>query len=50
MIIAGKREQLAGRIQESYGIARNEAQKQADEWAKSLKEHERAEEPALRDR
>jgi uncharacterized protein YjbJ (UPF0337 family) len=32
--IAGKRDQLIGRIQERYGISREEAQKQADEWAK----------------
>ncbi|HEY3825521.1 MAG TPA: CsbD family protein [Bryobacteraceae bacterium] len=39
--IAGKRDQLVGRIQERYGIARDEAQKQADEWAKALKEEEK---------
>jgi uncharacterized protein YjbJ (UPF0337 family) len=39
--IAGKRDQLVGRIQERYGIAREEAQKQADEWAKALKEEEK---------
>ncbi len=33
--IAGKRDQLIGRIQERYGISREEAQKQADEWAKT---------------
>lgn len=33
--IAGKREQLIGRIQERYGITRDEAQKQADEWARA---------------
>ncbi len=35
--IGGRRDQLVGRIQERYGIARDEAQKQADEWAKALK-------------
>jgi uncharacterized protein YjbJ (UPF0337 family) len=30
--IAGKRDQLIGRIQERYGITKDEAQKQADEW------------------
>ena len=30
---AGKRDQLAGRIQERYGIARDEADRQLDEWA-----------------
>ena len=31
--IAGKKDQLVGRIQERYGISKDEAQKQADEWA-----------------
>lgn len=47
--VAGKQEQLAGRIQERYGIARDEAQKQVDAWAKSLKEQQKMEnEPAMR--
>ena len=32
--VAGKKDQLVGRIQERYGISRDEAQKQADEWAR----------------
>ena len=32
--IAGKKDQLIGRIQERYGISKEEAQKQADEWVK----------------
>jgi uncharacterized protein YjbJ (UPF0337 family) len=40
--IAGRRDQLVGRIQEHYGIARDVAQKQADEWAKALKDEEKA--------
>jgi uncharacterized protein YjbJ (UPF0337 family) len=40
--VAGRRDQLVGRIQERYGIARDIAQKQADEWAKALKEQEEA--------
>ena len=31
-VIAGKRDQLIGTIQERYGIAREEAQKQVDDW------------------
>ena len=31
-IIAGRRERLAGRIQERYGLAKDAAEKQADEW------------------
>lgn len=30
--IAGRRDQLIGRIQERYGVAREEAERQADEW------------------
>jgi len=38
---AGKKDQLAGRIQERYGIPNDEANRQADEWAKALKEEEK---------
>ena len=38
---AGKKDQLVGRIQERYGIAKDEADRQADEWAKTLKEEQR---------
>ena len=31
-VIAGQHEQLIGKIQERYGIAREAAQKQVDEW------------------
>jgi uncharacterized protein YjbJ (UPF0337 family) len=31
-VIGGKRDQLIGKIQERYGIAREEAQKQVDDW------------------
>lgn len=30
--IAGKQDQLIGKLQERYGIAREEAKKRADEW------------------
>ena len=33
-IIAGRREQLAGKIQERYGIAKDEADKQVSDWVK----------------
>lgn len=33
-VIAGERDQLIGRIQERYGIAREEAEKQADAFVK----------------
>lgn len=35
-VIAGRREQLAGKIQERYGIAKDEAKKQIDEFEKGL--------------
>ena len=37
-IVAGKKDQLVGKIQERYGIKSDEAHKQADEWARALKE------------
>jgi uncharacterized protein YjbJ (UPF0337 family) len=40
--VAGRRDQLVGRIQERYGIARDVAQQQADEWAKALQDEEKA--------
>jgi uncharacterized protein YjbJ (UPF0337 family) len=33
--VAGKKDQLVGRIQERYGITKEEAQKQADEWVRA---------------
>jgi len=39
--IAGGRDRFVGRLQERYGIAREEAQKQADEWLKASAETER---------
>ena len=35
-VIAGKRDQLAGLIQKKYGLAKEEAEKQLDEFAKTL--------------
>ena len=35
------KDQLVGKIQERYGIKRDEAQKQADEWATALKEDQK---------
>jgi uncharacterized protein YjbJ (UPF0337 family) len=36
-VIDGKRQELVGRIQERYGIARDVAEKQADEFVTALK-------------
>jgi uncharacterized protein YjbJ (UPF0337 family) len=38
--IAGQQEQLLGKLQERYGIAREEAKKRCDEWMKSMHEAE----------
>ena len=37
-VIAGKRDSLAGKIQEAYGISKDEAEKQLAEWQKRMKE------------
>ena len=39
-IINGQREQLIGKVQERYGLAKEEAQKQVDEWMRSHPEEE----------
>ena len=36
-MIAGERDKLAGRLQERYGIAKDEANRQIDRWANDLK-------------
>jgi uncharacterized protein YjbJ (UPF0337 family) len=33
-VVDGKREELAGKIQNRYGIAKDEAERQIDEWSK----------------
>jgi len=35
-VAAGKREHLAGRIKERYGITKEEAEKKLDEWMAKL--------------
>lgn len=35
-VIAGKRDQLIGKLQERYGFAREQAEKQADEWVHTV--------------
>lgn len=35
--IAGNRDKLAGKLQERYGIAKEEANRQIDEWADNLR-------------
>jgi uncharacterized protein YjbJ (UPF0337 family) len=36
--IAGNRDQFAGRLQERYGIAKEEAERQLDEWQRGVNE------------
>jgi uncharacterized protein YjbJ (UPF0337 family) len=37
-VIAGKRDHLAGKIQESYGVSKDEAEKQLAAWQERQKE------------
>jgi uncharacterized protein YjbJ (UPF0337 family) len=39
-ILTGKKDHLVGKIQERYGIAMEEAEKQADQWSHALKDPE----------
>jgi len=38
--ITGNRDKFVGVLQERYGIAKDEAQRQADDWLKSFRENE----------
>ncbi|HEV3279601.1 MAG TPA: CsbD family protein [Terriglobia bacterium] len=35
-VIAGKRDKLLGKLQERYGVAKEDAQRQVDEWSKTV--------------
>jgi uncharacterized protein YjbJ (UPF0337 family) len=35
-VIAGKRTELSGRLQERYGIAKDDADRQIDDWLKTM--------------
>jgi uncharacterized protein YjbJ (UPF0337 family) len=37
-VVAGKRDQLAGKILDTYGISKDEAEKQRTTWQKRIKE------------
>ena len=39
-VVAGKRDQLVGRVQEQYGLGKDEAEKQVDLFAHSFTEGE----------
>ncbi len=42
-VINGRRQQLVGKIQERYGLAKEAAENQAEEFVKALKEENKAE-------
>jgi uncharacterized protein YjbJ (UPF0337 family) len=48
-VIAGRRDNLVGKLQERYGIAREEAQKQSEAWLKTMQKekeaHDRSSDP-----
>jgi uncharacterized protein YjbJ (UPF0337 family) len=46
--VAGKKDQLVRRIQERYGVLKADAERQADEWSRTLHRHEREGGPATR--
>lgn len=35
-VMGGRRDQVIGRLQEHYGMAREEAEKEADRWAEEM--------------
>jgi uncharacterized protein YjbJ (UPF0337 family) len=35
-VLAGKRDAIVGKIQERYGLAKHDAEKQVDEWTKTI--------------
>jgi uncharacterized protein YjbJ (UPF0337 family) len=39
-VIAGKRDQLVGRIQESYGVTKDEAEQQVDKFGSSFRDED----------
>ena len=41
-VTAGKRDQLAGKIQETYGITKDETEKQVSDWQRRQKQAEPA--------
>jgi uncharacterized protein YjbJ (UPF0337 family) len=47
-VIDGRRQQLIGKIQERYGVAKDEAEKQADEFVKSVKAEQKQDQKVRR--
>jgi uncharacterized protein YjbJ (UPF0337 family) len=48
-VVHGRREQLIGKIQERYGVVKEEAEKQVDEFARSFRSEESIQEVRERD-
>ena len=46
--LTGRKDQLVGKIQERYGIAKAEAETQADEWSRAQKQEAERESAATR--
>jgi uncharacterized protein YjbJ (UPF0337 family) len=46
--ISGKKDELIGKLQQRYGIQREEARKRAERWCKSQKEMKTEDTPAFR--
>ena len=49
-VIEGQKDQLVGKVQERYGIAKDEARKQVDEWNRINRDAENQEIEAERQR
>ena len=37
-VVGGQRDKLVGRVQERYGIAKDQAQREVEDWNKSLRD------------
>lgn len=49
-MVAGSKDKFIGVLQERYGLAREEAQRRADEWANSLRDEDQRTEKSSKDR
>ncbi len=49
-MVAGSKDKFIGVLQERYGLAREEAQRRADEWANSLRDEDQRAEKSSKDR
>ncbi|HEX2543795.1 MAG TPA: CsbD family protein [Ramlibacter sp.] len=49
-VIAGRRDQLLGRIQQRHGLARDEAERQVRSWERTSPDHALDDSPTLTDK